>query len=262
MPSAVARCDDTDVTGAPFYVMGFVDGTILRTEADGAALAPDHASAATASLVDVQVAMHALDPSAIDLGDLGRPGGYVERQLHRWHTQVERAKVRDLPLLDELHARGSCSRCRRPRARRRSRMATTASTTRCWAPDHRVTAVLDWELCTTGDAVADFAWSLLYWADPGDPCPFLASSPTLAPVLPRRAEVADLYAARSGRDLADLDWFSVFGFWKMACIVEGVFARRQRGARGGGAAGSLDSIVARTEALLDHAQELARSALR
>ena len=122
-------------------------------------------------------------------------------------------------------------------------------------------AVLDWELCTTGDAVADFAWSLLYWADPGDPCPFLNSSPTLAPVFCRRSEVVERYANQSGRDLAALDWLTVFGYWKMACIVEGVYTRRLRGARGGSVSGELDSIAARVESLLEQAAELAAATL-
>ena len=260
VPAAVARCDDADVTGAPFYVMGFVDGTILRTEADGAALDPSQAEAATDSLVGAQVALHALDPDEVGLGDLGRPGSYVERQLHRWLTQVERAKVRDLPLLDDLHDRlaRSVPPTSGPPALAHGdyRFDNTVL-----GADSRVIAVLDWELCTTGDAVADFAWSLLYWADPGDACPFLQSSPTLAPVFCRRCDVVERYAAQSGRDLAALDWLTVFGYWKMACIVEGVYTRRLRGARGGGESGELDSIARRVESLLEQAADLAGATL-
>jgi len=260
VPPAIARCEDTEVTGAPFYVMGFVDGVILRTEEDGAALTPEQAAAATESLVTAQVALHALEPAAIGLGDLGRPGSYVERQLHRWQTQVERAKVRELPLLDELHDRLASS-VPPPSGAPTLAHGDYRFDNAVLAPDWQVAAVLDWELCTTGDAVADFAWSLLYWADPGDPCQFLGSSPTLAPVFARRSEVAELYATQSGRDLAALDWFTVFGYWKMACIVEGVYTRRLAGARGGAATGGLDAIAARVEAYLDRAAELAPSAL-
>ena len=262
VPAPVARCDDADITGAPFYVMAFADGTILRTEADGARLDEAAAATATESLVDVQVALHAIDPDAVGLGDLTkRHTGYVERQLRRWRTQVDRAKVRELPLLDDLH----------------DRLALTVPA-ESGAPslvhgdyrfdnvvlgdDHRVAAVLDWELCTIGDAVADACWSLLYWIDPGDPLPFLDSAPTLAPVFPRRAAAAELYATRSGRDLATLGWFTVFGYWKMACIVEGVYARRLQGAQGGGARGGAaqsdpSSIADRVDAFLAYAAEAA-----
>ena len=110
VPAPLAQCDDADVTGAPFYVMSFADGTILRTEADGATLDRGAAEVATDSLVDVQVALHTLDVDALGLGQLARHRtGYVERQLGRWKTQVERARVRELPLLDAIHDRLAAS---------------------------------------------------------------------------------------------------------------------------------------------------------
>jgi len=257
VPRAIARCDDPDVTGAPFYVMAFVDGVILRTTADADSLTTDQAATATDSLVDVQIAMHALDPDAVGLGTLTRHrDGYVARQLHRWHTQVERGRVRHLPLLDELHDRlvatippdsGPASL-----AHGDYRFDNTVV-----GPDHHIAAVLDWELGTIGDPVADFAWSMLYWTDPGDPCPFLETAPTLAPAFARRAEVAARYGARSGRSLDALPWLAVFGYWKMACIVEGVYARRLQGAAGGAAGGDPASIAARVETFLAHAADLA-----
>lgn len=260
VPRPVARCDDTAVTGAPFYVMEFVDGTILRTEADGASLAAAGAAAATDSLVDVHVALHSIDPDAIGLGTLGKAGSYAERQLHRWHAQVERAAVRALPLLDDLHAR-LVATVPPPSGPPVLAHGDYRFDNTVLDDEHRVAAVLDWELCTTGDAVADVAWSLLYWADPGDEVTFLASPPTLAPVFPRRAEVAERYALRSGRSLDSLGWYSVFGYWKMACIVEGVHARYLRGGRGGlasgGSGGDPSSIAARVDALLEHAHDLA-----
>lgn len=262
VPAALALCEDVDVTGAPFSVMQFIDGTILRTEEDGAALTAHEAEAATASLVDVQVAMHSLDPDEVGLGDLSRHRtGYLERQLARWRKQVDTVRVRETPLLDDLHERLA----------RTVPFEIGAPTivhgdyrfdNTILGPDHTVCAVLDWELCTIGDAVADFAWSLLYWADPGDPCPFLESAPTLAPVFARRAQIAEQYATRSARSLDALPWLIVFSYWKMACIVEGVYVRRLKGARGG-AAESLDvtRIAARVDVLLEHAGDSARGIL-
>ncbi len=257
VPSAVVRCDDFEVTDAPFYVMGFVDGLIMRTDADASVLSAGEADRATDSLVDVQIAFHDVDPDAIGLGDLGRHDHYVERQLHRWRTQVARSGVRELPLLDELHGRLSRTV---PQESGRTGLAhgDYRFDNTVLGRDRRVAAVLDWELCTIGDPVADFCWSLLYWADPGDPCPFLPSSPTLASMFPRRADVARRYAERSGRDLSALGWFTAFGYWKMACIVEGVYGRRLKGARGGAPEGDLDSIAVRVELLLEQAADAAR----
>jgi aminoglycoside phosphotransferase (APT) family kinase protein len=257
VPAVVAHCDDDAVTGAAFYVMAFVDGTILRTDEDAARLAAPTAAVAAESLVDVQVAIHGLDVDAAGLGRLSRHRtGYVERQLHRWRTQVARARVRDLPLLDELHDRlaASVPPASGPPALVHGdyRFDNTVL-----GADGRVMAVLDWELATVGDPVADCAWSLLYWTDPGDVEPFLEAAPTLAPAFPRRAEAAARYAARSGRDLSALPWFTVFGYWKMACIVEGVYTRRLAGSRSGAASSGLDAIAARVERLLERATELA-----
>jgi aminoglycoside phosphotransferase (APT) family kinase protein len=240
--------------------MAYADGTILRTAADGAALDAPAAERATDALVDVQVALHALDVDAIGLGDLARHRtGYVERQLRRWKTQVERARVRELPLLDALHDRLAASVPPETGAPALIHGDYRFDNVVLGA-DQQIVAVLDWELATIGDAVADACWSLLYWADPGDALPFLTSAPTLAPSFARRAEAAERYARRSGRDLDALGWFTVFGYWKMACIVEGVYARRLQGASGGAGAGSPDdpsTIAARVDQLLDAARDAA-----
>ncbi len=258
VPPVVAHCGDDTLIGAPFYVMGFVDGTILRTDEDAARLPADVADTAAASLVDVQVAIHAVDPDTVGLGGLSRHRtGYVERQLHRWRTQVERARVRDLPLLEELHDR-LLATVPPPSGPPALVHGDYRFDNTVLGADGRVVAVLDWELATIGDPVADCAWSLLYWTDPGDEDPFLEWAPTLAPTFPRRAEAAARYAARSGRDLSTLPWFTVFGYWKMGCIVEGVYTRRLAGSRSGAASGNLDSIAARAERLFARAAELAR----
>ena len=262
VPSAIALCEDVEITGAPFLVMAFVDGNILRTQDDVTGMSADTATIAAESLVDVQVAMHSLDPSAVGLGDLSRHHtGYLERQLARWHRQVESARVRETPLLDDLHDR--LVRSVPPESGAPTvvhgdyRFDNTVLDA-----DGRVAAVLDWELCTIGDAVADFAWSIRYWTDPGDPCPFLNDGPTLAPVFPRRDDIVALYAQRSGRTLDALDWLEVFSFWKMACIVEGVYVRRLKGARGGGAQGpDPSSIARRADIFLEHARDVADAAL-
>ena len=256
VPAPLAECTDPAVTGGPFYVMAFVDGAILRTPGDSAPLPADVHRRAAASLVDVQIAFHGLDVDAVGLGDLARTRtGYVARQLRRWKTQVDDARVREQPVLDEVH----------------TALASTVPPdsgppglvhgdyrfdNTVLGPDGSVVAVLDWELATLGDPVADVAWSCCYWSDPGDDVRFIDDSPTLDPAFPRRAEVVARYAAAGGRDWSALPWLEAFSHWKMGCIVEGVYARRLRGARGGAAQVDPDGIAARADAFLARAAAL------
>ena len=256
VPEPLAECRDDAVTGAPFYVMDFVDGTILRTAADAADWTPEQCTRASDALIDTQVAMHAVDVDAVGLGDLARTRtGYVERQLSRWRRQLEAADTREVPLLYDLHARLA------------ARVPAEVDAGRIAHGDYRfdnvvlgedlsVAAILDWELCTLGDPVADFCWSLLYWADPGDPVTALTDPPTLAPGFVRRDEIAERYAKRSGRSLDAYDYYMAFSWWKQACIVEGVLARAKHGASGGAPIGDLSAIADRVDAYLEVADSL------
>jgi aminoglycoside phosphotransferase (APT) family kinase protein len=232
VPRVLAHCEDESVTGARFYVMEFVDGLILRNSASAAGLDARAARTAMHSLVETQVALHRLDPAAAGLGDLGRPGGYVERQLARWRRQVDAAAVRELPLLRRIHdalAASIPAEVAGPALVHGDyRFDNTVL-----GPDHRIRAVLDWELCTLGDPVADFLWSQMYWSDPDDELAVIPDAPTCAPQFPRRAEVEAYYADLTGFDLSRRDFYRAFGWWKQACIVEGVHARLLRGAGGG-----------------------------
>jgi aminoglycoside phosphotransferase (APT) family kinase protein len=257
VPECVAYCDDNEVNGAPFYVMGFVEGRILRDRASAADLTVEQAETATDSLIEVQIAFHTVDLDAIGLGTLAKRDDYVGRQLTRWRTQVERAGVREVPLINELHERLVAAKPPETAppglAHGDYRFDNTVL-----GDDHRIAAVLDWELCTIGNPVADFAWSLQYWADPGDAMSFLADPPTLEPVFVRRDEVARRYGERSGLDLSALPYYTVFSWWKQACIVEGVYARRLAGATGGAThSGDPSDIARRVDTMLDHAAQLA-----
>lgn len=256
VPAPLAHCADPSVTGAPFFVMDFVDGLILRSPADSLGFTAADYVAATESLVAVQAELHALDLEATGLNAVAsRHTGYVERQLARWKTQVDAGRVRDLPVLDEVHAALSASvppESGRPGLVHGDyRFDNTVL-----GPDRRIAAVLDWELATIGDPAADFAWSICYWSDPGDPVRFIDASPTLDPGFPRRAEVVDLYALQSGRDLSALGWLEAFSYWKMGCIVEGAYARRIKGARSGASTGDPEVIARRAEAFVHHAAAL------
>jgi aminoglycoside phosphotransferase (APT) family kinase protein len=257
VPEAVAFCDDPAVTGAAFYVMSFVDGLILRDRSTASGLSSDQAAAATQALVAAQVGLHSLDFEAVGLGDLARHDGYVQRQLKRWQRQVAAAGVRELPLHAELHARLVASAP--PDTRAPSLVHGDFRFDNCvLGSDGSVAAILDWELATIGDPVADFAWSLRYWADPDDELYVLTDAPTLASSFERRSEYQRSYERASGFDLSDLDYFEVFSWWKQASIMEGVYARRVAGSSGGMThQGDPGRLAARVEALLAHAADLA-----
>ena len=161
VPPTLAYCSDPTVTGAEFYVMDFVDGLILRDQTSTEGLTEAQARTATESLVAVQVAFHTLDIDKAGLGDLGKRDDYLQRQLKRWHRQAEAVKTRELPLLERLHAvlvEGAPDSQHRPGLAHgdyRFDNCVLDST-------GKVIAVLDWELCTLGDPVVDFCWSLQY----------------------------------------------------------------------------------------------------
>lgn len=230
VPPLVGLCTDESVTGAPFYVMRFVDGLILREPESVDPVPEPVRMAAAESLIDTLAALHAVDPDAVGLGDLGRKDGYVERTLRRWRGQWEKSKTREIPLVEELADRLAASIPASGPARivhGDYRLDNTLVS----ADDGSVQAVLDWELCTLGDPLADVGMLLVYWAEPGDEFAAVWSA-TACPGFPGRKEVAARYAAASGRDLSELDYYVALGYWKIATILEGVYARYASGAYG------------------------------
>ncbi len=197
VPSVVGLCEDDQITGAPFYVMDFVPGLVVRTVEDATLVPLDVRRRMGTALVEVLARLHDVDLETVGLSDLGRHDGYVERQLKRWRIQFERSTTRDLP---QVLAVGG-----------------------------EVAAVLDWELCTTGDVLADVAGMVAY-ADSratGGQLP-----PTSIEGFPSADEVRSLYEAHGTRDLAELDYYLAFAYWRIACIVEGVYSRYAAGVMG------------------------------
>ena len=230
VPPVVGFCDDESVNGAPFYVMGFVAGPILRSAEDAEAFEPADRRAIGERVVDTLVRIHEVDPDAVGLGDLGRKEAYVERQLKRWHGQWEKSKTRELDLVEDVHRRLSESVPEQSPATivhgdyRLDNMILTHS--------GEVAAVVDWELCTLGDPLADVGLLLVYWSEPGDEFMPLFAPATIAPGFPSREDVKSRYAERSGRDLSQVDFFVALGYWKLAIILEGVYARYSGGQYG------------------------------
>ncbi len=230
VPPVVGFCEDESVNGAPFYVMEFLDGPILRTRDDAERFDEAERRAIGERVVDTLVALHHVEPDAVGLGDLGRKQDYVNRQLHRWQGQWEKSKTRELPLVDDVHRRLAARVPDQGPATivhgdyRLDNMILTDS--------GEVAAVVDWELCTLGDPLADVGLLLVYWSEPGDELMPLFEPPTTAPGFVSRDELRALYAERSGRDLSEIDFFVALGYWKLAVILEGVFSRYAAGAYG------------------------------
>ncbi|HEX2706378.1 MAG TPA: phosphotransferase family protein [Solirubrobacterales bacterium] len=227
----VGLCEDENVTGVPFYAMDFVEGPVLRGLAEAEAF-PEEADrrAIGERVADTLAQVHAVDPDAVGLGDLGRKEDYVARQLRRWQGQWEKSKTRELEAVDRVHERLAARIPEQGPATlvhgdyRLDNMILT--------PSGEVAAVVDWELCTLGEPLADVGTLMAYWPERGEKGIALGQPANLAPGFPNREEMAARYAETSGRDISELDFFLALGYWKLAVILEGVYARYAAGAYG------------------------------
>ena len=256
VPTMLAFCDDPEITGAPFYVMEFVDGAIVRGRDQAEALSTSARRAIGSRMIEVLSALHAVDPPQVGLGDLGRPDGYLERQLRRWSKQVEQSKTRDLPVIEDVHRRLSAAVP--PQTETRIVHGDFRLDNLVAGPDGEVRAVLDWELCTLGDPLADLGLLMVYWSEPDDAWAALGQgAATAAPGFSSRAELKQAYATSTGRDLSQLGFYVAFGYWKLACILEGVLSRWRHGAMGEELRNAADEFEQGVERLAEAADRAA-----
>lgn len=218
---------DAQVLGAPFYVMEFADGAVLREREDLARLLPGQATGLADELVSVLGDLHAVDAAQVGLGDLGRPDGYLERQLSRWDRQLRSSHSRELPELERLGARlGSTL----PGERHTSlvhgdyRLDNVVV-----SPAGRITAVLDWEMATQGDPLADLASTVVWWDGVRGLVSPVAAVPGDVPGFPSGERLVATYAQETGRDIRALPWYLGFAFYKIAAIFEGIRYRSEQG---------------------------------
>jgi aminoglycoside phosphotransferase (APT) family kinase protein len=236
VPTPLGICTDLEVNEQPFYVMEFVDGAILRDR--------DEAEAAFDMTIRRQIGdnlaqtlaqLHEVDVHEAGLDDLARHDGYIERQLRRWRSQYEQMQVDGVDHGGLIEAVGDQLAATIPAQQRVTvvhgdyRLDNTVLDER-----GHVKAILDWEICTLGDPMADLGLLLDYWAEPDDEmAPLLGSPPTTASGFATRNQVLEAYARCSSLDVSQINYYQSFGYWKLACIMQGVFARYSAGATAG-----------------------------
>ncbi|MEU1197774.1 phosphotransferase family protein [Streptomyces sp. NPDC005813] len=222
VPAPLLLCEDESVLGAPFYVMEFVEGTPYRTAQQLAPLGAQRTRDAVLGLVDTLVELHAVDPEEVGLGDFGRPEGFLDRQLRRWGKQLDASRNRELAGIDELHAALGRELPHSPApavVHGDYRLDNVLIGT-----DDRIKAILDWEMSTLGDPLTDLGLLVMYSAPldlPNSPISTTAS----AAGHPDPAELVERYAARSGRDVSAVSWYTAFAWFKLAVILEGIHYR-------------------------------------
>jgi len=254
VPQALGFCPDPEVTGAWFYVMGLVDGRPLYSAQETRDWVPEARRTVMAhSFIDVLAQLHSLDPDEIGLGDLGKKEGYVHRQLKTWYrswtASVEFAGF-DLPLAHELRDFFINNTPEQGPARV---VHGDYGLHNCLiGGESTIAAVVDWEISTLGDPLADLGYALLPWAEPGDE-PINAEAATAVSGVPTRTELAQRYAAKTGADLSRLDFYIGYNCWKSAAILQGVYARYQAGNKSAEGA-DLDALRDRIGASLESAE--------
>jgi aminoglycoside phosphotransferase (APT) family kinase protein len=231
VPEAIAFCESPDVTGAWFYVMGLIDGRPLYNIEQTREWVPQENRVTLAhSFFDVLADLHAVDPDEVGLGDLGKRDSYVGRQLRTWYrswtasiepAQMDDQRAHDLKdyFLDNLPEQGPARVVHGDYGLHNCLIGR----------DSRVAAVVDWEISTLGDPLADLAYALNIWPEPGDEGAVSPTAATAASGFPTRSELAQRYADRSGRELSNLNYYVAFNRWKSSAILHGVYARYMAG---------------------------------
>ncbi|MDQ8163179.1 MAG: phosphotransferase family protein [Gemmatimonadota bacterium] len=235
VPAPVARCDDASVIGAPFYLMAYVDGVILRGKppamlTDDAAAMPGRLAALSHTFVHALAQLHAVDVSSEPLASLGRPDGYVQRQVRGWTKRWEASRTDNVPALDGVAA---WLETHRPPDRAATLVHNDFKLDNLvLAPDlSHVRAILDWEMATIGDPLMDLGTSLAYWVEADDAPIFraLGLGITALPGAMTRAELVAAYGAQRWIDVSDAPFYYAFGLFKVAVIAQQIYARHVKG---------------------------------
>jgi aminoglycoside phosphotransferase (APT) family kinase protein len=230
VPKTWGLCQDVEVNDAPFYVMGYVEGKVLNDSQVGATVPEADRRGIGLDVMAILSRLHSINPDDVGLGDLGRKDAYLERQLKRWNKQWAASKTHEIPEMEES-------------ARLLAKDMPEQIGTAIVHGDYRlgnmivggdqVKAILDWELCTLGDPLADVGYLLNNWVSPGEIEQREGDqSPTAVGGYPSRDELCDIYANNTGRDLSQINYYRAFAHWRLAAIGQGVYKRYLMGAMG------------------------------
>jgi len=220
-------CKDTRINDAPFYLMEFVTGVVLHDREAALKMTADERQALGLHVVDVLAHLHSLDPDRAGLGDLGRKEAYLSRQINRWTKQWVASKTHEIP---EMEAVGELLTKRMPEQVGAAIVHGDYRLGNMMVLPGRINAVLDWELCTLGDPLADFGYLLNSWILPEDGTSDVV--PTAAGGFPNREVLTSRYAKATGRDLSQINYYRAFSHWRLAAIGQGVYKRYLVGAMG------------------------------
>lgn len=233
VPFTYGLCQDKQVNGADFYVMDYVEGLVLNDSVVGAQVRKSDRRALGLQVIDILCNLHSLNMDSVGLGDLGRKEAYLTRQLKRWTRQWESSKTHEVPEMEES--------CRILNDTMPEQIGATIvhgdyRLGNMIVTDGNVRAVLDWELCTLGDPLADVGYVLNNWVSPGEPEEQGEGdqSPTAAGGYPSREEFCEIYENNTGRDLAGINYYRAFAHWRLSAIGQGVYKRYLVGAMGEG----------------------------
>ncbi len=231
-PRAFVFCDDPDVIGAPFFVMERRAGLVVRrslpAEYEGIPDAPRHMSEA---LVDALAALHAVDYPALGLGTLGKPAGFIERQIEGWYGRWQKALTEPLAQMDTVYT-WLRDNLPPPSAPTLVHNDYKLDNVMLAADDPgRLIAIFDWDMCTLGDPLADLGALLTYWTEPNDP-PYMQMT-AMMPVgdsgFMTRAELVRRYAEKSGRDVSHIRFYHALGLYRLVVICAQIYIRYKRG---------------------------------
>ena len=231
-PKAILYCDDPSILGAPFYLMEPIRGMIIRREPPSdVPFLPETARRLSEVFLDTLACLHRVDYRAIGLGDLGKPQGYLERQVKGWIERYHNSKTDNLPEVEIISAWLSEGM---PASQQTALLHNDYKYDNLVldpADATRIIGVLDWEMCTLGDPLTDLGTALAYWTDPQDPEELheIRPAPTTLPGTLSRAQLVERYALITGRDPGDMNFYLAFARFKVAVIIQQIYYRYAQG---------------------------------
>ena len=228
VPETLGVCEDVNVNGAPFYVMAYVDGEVLHSDVEASQIPISERIDLSRRVAEVLAELHSIEPDLIGLGDLAKREDYLGRQIRRWTRQWEQSKTRELDTMERVQM---LLEDKKPTQIGSTIVHGDYRLGNMLSRGGDIRAVLDWELCTLGDPLADVGYLLNNWVDP-DEAPAGSSAPTLAGNFASRDELLMWYEKASGRDISNVNYYRAFSYWRLAAIVEGVLNRYLKGVMG------------------------------